>query len=87
MAEMFKFVTAVTFPAENQARMVFEALSVDPELRPDDVSRDMAVSECQLQVTFAAKEVRLLRAAVGTFCDLMSLAIRTLEAFEDSIQS
>jgi hypothetical protein len=34
-----------------------------------------------LVLEFAAIDMRTLRAAVGTFCDLLGLATRTLEAF------
>lgn len=34
-----------------------------------------------LVMNFAAVDMRTLRAAVGTFCDLLGLATRTLEAF------
>lgn len=37
---------------------------------------------CSTARAFTATEPRLLRAAVGTFCDLLRLAITVLENFE-----
>lgn len=34
---------------------------------------------------FAATDVKSLRAAVGTFCDLLGLAARTMEAFPPQV--
>ena len=36
----------------------------------------------RLRRQFAATDARTLRSAVGTFCDLLGLATRTLETFE-----
>ena len=52
-----------------------------PQLRPEAVSRELLVDGSSLVLNFAAVDMRTLRAAVGTFCDLLGLATRTLEAF------
>lgn len=41
----------------------------------------LAVEGSSLVLNFAAVDMRTLRAAVCTFCDLLGLASRTLEAF------
>lgn len=51
------------------------------QLRPEAVSRELRVDGSALVMDFAAVDMRTLRAAVGTFCDLLGLATRTLEAF------
>lgn len=56
-------------------------LSPPLQLRPEAVSRELRVDGCALVMDFAAVDMRTLRAAVGTFCDLLGLATRTLEAF------
>ena len=43
--------------------------------------RKLSVDGATLVLNFAAIDMRTLRAAVGTFCDLLGLATRTLEAF------
>lgn len=45
------------------------------------MTRQLGVKGPTLVLDFAAVDMRTLRAAVGTFCDLLGLASRTLEAF------
>ena len=51
------------------------------QLRPEAVTRQLGTDGPHLVLDFAAVDMRTLRAAVGTFCDLLGLATRTLEAF------
>lgn len=80
------FTSTVTFEDAHHASMVHTAMSVDAELRPDDVTRKLSLDGNQMTLAFASNDARMLRAAVGTFCDLMALALRTLEAFKSSIK-
>lgn len=57
------------------------ALDVDAELNPTLVSRKLTADGRALRIEFAATELRLLRAAVGTFYDLLGLAVRAAERF------
>jgi EKC/KEOPS complex subunit PCC1/LAGE3 len=81
----FRCQTEVTFDASREAEVVYEVLSVDPELRPNDVRRNMRLDGSTVTVEFAAREMRMLRASVGTFYDLLDLAVRTLEAFRGTL--
>eukprot|EP00850_Spirogloea_muscicola_P005303 SM000024S07765 [mRNA] locus=s24:385009:385966:- [translate_table: standard] len=74
-------VVDVTFPCDDWASIVFNALAVDAELQPDKVSREMSIHGPKLRVGFAATEARLLRAAYSAFMDVLILATRTLEQF------
>ncbi|EFN56580.1 hypothetical protein CHLNCDRAFT_144279 [Chlorella variabilis] len=80
-AKPYTFTGRVTYATEEDATMVMRALAVDPELRPQAVRRKLSVDGATLVLNFAAIDMRTLRAAVGTFCDLLGLATRTLEAF------
>ncbi|PRW50921.1 hypothetical protein C2E21_5461 [Chlorella sorokiniana] len=80
-AKPFTFTGRVQYASPEEAAMVCNALAVDPELRPEAVTRELRVDGCALVLDFAAVDMRTLRAAVGTFCDLLGLATRTLEAF------
>ena len=57
------------------------ARSAGLQLRPEAVTRELSVEGSTMVMKFAAVDVRTLRAAVGTFCDLLALATRTLERF------
>jgi tRNA threonylcarbamoyladenosine modification (KEOPS) complex Pcc1 subunit len=76
----------IEFDCAEHAGYVRQALAVDPELRPQEVARQLRTEGPVLVLTFRAKQMRMLRAAVGTFLDLVALAVRTLEAFQDTIQ-
>ncbi|KAL4444076.1 hypothetical protein ABPG75_011813 [Micractinium tetrahymenae] len=80
-AKPFTFTGRVAYATPEEAAMVRNALAVDPELRPEAVTRELAVEGSSLVLHFAAVDMRTLRAAVCTFCDLLGLASRTLEAF------
>lgn len=82
----FKSDVIVCFDSTGDAQLVHDTLSVDPELRPHDVQRTMAIQNCTLTVTFHAQDVRMLRAATGTFMDLLGVATLTIETFRDSIK-
>eukprot|EP00887_Chlorella_sp_A99_P001238 scaffold14.g1238.t1 len=77
----YTFTGRVAYATQCEAEMVRNALAVDPELRPEAVTRELGVEGSTLVMRFAAVDVRTLRAAVGTFCDLLALATRTLERF------
>lgn len=71
----------VDYGSPEHAEMVMKALSVDKELRPQQVVKTFRVEGSSLTIHFAATDVRTLRSAVGSLCDLMALATRTIEAF------
>lgn len=77
----YTFSSSVPFPTADQAQIVCNAISVDEELRPDCVHREISTQGNTVVVKFAAVDVRTLRAAAGTFCDLLALACRAIEAF------
>lgn len=84
----FQFFGRVTYASETDASMVRDTLAVDPELRPLQVTRNLNVEGKDFVMKFAASDVRTLRAAVSTFCDLLALVTRTLEVFgQDSANS
>ncbi|CAM6091365.1 unnamed protein product [Calypogeia fissa] len=71
----------VDYPTEELARIVMVTLSVDPELKPDTVKREMKVEGRRLVIKFTATEARFLRASFSSFMDLLALATRTIEEF------
>uniref|UniRef100_A0A061QQD6 Polarized growth chromatin-associated controller 1 n=2 Tax=Tetraselmis sp. GSL018 TaxID=582737 RepID=A0A061QQD6_9CHLO len=77
----YNFTGSVEYDSEGTASMICEVLSVDPELHPDQVRRSLSTDGAVLKMQFSATEPKMLRAAVGTFFDLLALATRTYEAF------
>ncbi|CAL8466225.1 g5761 [Coccomyxa elongata] len=77
----YEFHASHVYASEADAQVVRDALAIDPELRPKQVTRELTVDKTTLNIFFSAVDARTLRAAVGTFYDLLALATRTLEAF------
>ena len=77
----FTFTARVPYTTTEHATIIKNALSVDPELRLEFVNREITVEGTTVILNFEAVDARTLRAAVGTFCDLLRLATETLEAF------
>lgn len=77
----FEFFGRATYASHADACMVRDTLAVDPELRPEQVTRALTVEGSDFVMKFNAADVRTLRAAVSTFCDLLALVTRTLEMF------
>jgi len=84
--ERFKSDVIVSFESPRHAKLVHATLDVDPELRPHEVERTMALQGNTLTIAFQANDVRMLRAATGTFMDLLGVATLTMESFRDSIK-
>lgn len=82
----FEFAVKLPFRSARHAECVQAALDVDPEFRPQEVKRTLCLEGSNLRVVFAASNARMLRASVGTFLDLLALAVDTLETFQDSIR-
>ncbi|CAL5228572.1 g11729 [Coccomyxa viridis] len=75
------FQASHEYASASAAEMVVKTLSVDPELRPQLVTRKLSVEGSTLQIHFSATDAKTMQAAVGTFYDLLKLATETLEAF------
>jgi len=71
----------VEYASEENASMVYTALSVDKELQPDKVKRNMVLNGRQLLIQFVAVEARFLRASFSAFVDILVLATSTIEQF------
>lgn len=82
----FTCALSVNLGSESYAAMVKNTLSVDKELRPNDVHKTFKISDSTLTIDFAATDVRFLRSAVGAMCDLLKLAVETLEMFGTEAQ-
>ncbi|VFQ72642.1 unnamed protein product [Cuscuta campestris] len=71
----------VNLASQENAQIIYTALSVDKELQPDKVKRVMSASDGKLLVHFEAIEARFLRASFSAFVDVLTLAAKTIEEF------
>lgn len=81
---IYQSVLEVHYPSDEWATMVLNCLSVDSELQPDKLRREISVQGTKLRVGFATSDLRLLRAAFNAFMDMLILATKTLEQFGTS---
>ncbi|TVU04913.1 hypothetical protein EJB05_48057 [Eragrostis curvula] len=80
----FKCDFEVDYGSEERASIVYKTLSVDKELQPDKVKREMAVSGSKLVVHFEAVEARFLRASFSALVDLMVLVTKLVEEYGET---
>lgn len=66
------------FPTARLATIVCEAVNADPELRPEQVTRDMSVDHETLVIRLSATDVKHLRTAVTSLYDFVQVSITTL---------
>lgn len=65
----------------DQVGIISTSLTSDVHQPSSQVTKHLAASGTVLHINFAAADLRTLRAAVGTFLDLLALATRTIETF------
>lgn len=64
---------------EEQARIVFASLSPDPELRPQEFSKNLRVEGKNVIADFGGITERTLRVGVNSFMDSLLLALECLD--------
>ncbi|KAI9209884.1 CTAG/Pcc1 family [Polychytrium aggregatum] len=72
---------SVPFPNAALAQIALKTLSVDRELKSDQLQREMRVEGHYLYIDFKASTARLLRASVSGFFDMLILVCRTMDEF------
>jgi tRNA threonylcarbamoyladenosine modification (KEOPS) complex Pcc1 subunit len=81
----------VPFDDEKRAKAVGGALGVDKELQPRVVRKTVTTRErangdgWEVVAAFEASELKALRSAVSGYYDLLTVSVRTVEAFGDEI--
>jgi len=73
----------VPFPSEREAEIVYNTLRVDPEPKRSQLVRSMNLEGSDLCVTFTCDEPTTMRVSVGSFFDLLTLSVKTIQRFGD----
>lgn len=76
-----KYEARIEMPTAEQAIIVSKAVSVDPELRPEEVSRIIRAEGNSIVIDVAATDVKSLRTAVSSLYDFIRVSIRAVEQF------
>lgn len=79
-----RLVAEIPFPTAREAKIAYNSLKVDVELRRGGVVKILSCKENVLRAEFCAKETRLLRVSVNSFFDHLLLVTQTLDQFGGS---
>ncbi|KAI9252146.1 CTAG/Pcc1 family [Sporodiniella umbellata] len=72
----------IPFSTERLASIAARVLDVDKELKPDQVKRTISTEENVLLVRFECYTTKMLRVAVNSFIECLTMVTRTMEAFQ-----
>lgn len=81
MDKPYKYRARLQLPSPRHAEIVAAAISVDPELRPDDVDRSVTADGAVFVIDVAARDPRMLRTAVGSLYDFVRVSLTALAQF------
>lgn len=77
----YKYEARIEMPTPEQATIVTRAVSVDPELRPTEVSRVLRVDGSAIVIEMAATDAKSLRTAVTSIYDFIRVSLRAVAQF------
>ncbi len=81
---MPSIIIKIPFETRQKAQIAKEVLSVDPELKPNEVVRSITIDDEQqtsLVLEFNAINIRALRTSVNAILDHAALVSRTFDVF------
>lgn len=71
----------IEMPSAKHAEIVATAVNVDPELRPDEVSRTISVDGNAFVIDVAATDAKSLRTAVASLYDFIRVSLAAIAQF------
>ena len=72
----------IPFDTERAAEIAYNSLRVDPEPKRSGSRKELTLSGKTLCAQFNCAEARTLRVSVGSFLDLLTLVIDTIDQFD-----
>ena len=72
----------IPFDKERTAEIAYNSLRVDAEPKRSGSKKDLTLNGNILHVNFKCDEARTIRVAVGSFLDLLTLVIDTIDQFD-----
>ncbi|KAI8084045.1 CTAG/Pcc1 family [Gilbertella persicaria] len=76
-----KIFVEIPFPNERLASIAQQVMNVDKELKTDQVKRVITSKDNLLQVHFECYNTKMLRVAVNSFLEYLTMVTRTMDAF------
>ncbi|KAI8376706.1 CTAG/Pcc1 family [Choanephora cucurbitarum] len=77
-----KIFIEIPFPNERLASIAQQVMNVDKELKTDQVKRVISSKDNLLQVQFECYNTKMLRVAVNSFLEYLTMVTRTMDAFQ-----
>lgn len=71
------------FPTPAKAQLVKNVLEIDDELQPTKIRKTFAVDGTALDVLLVSCDPKVLRVAVSSFYDMLTVALKTLQEFDE----
>ena len=78
-----KGVIRIRLATQDQADNFKLCLDVDEELQPTKITRQITVDQNMLIISFTASHVKLLRVAINSMFDMLSVCAKTIVEFEE----
>jgi EKC/KEOPS complex subunit PCC1/LAGE3 len=78
----FRSVVRIRLPSQRQACIVKDCMEVDEELQPHKVSKSFEVQGGDLVMHVEASDLRMLRVALSSYFDMVTVSIKTLLEFD-----
>ncbi|KAI9008877.1 CTAG/Pcc1 family [Phycomyces nitens] len=72
----------IPFPNERLAIIAKRVLSVDKELKTDQVKRTVDTAGKTLTVCFECTSTKMLRVAVNSFLEMLTMVTKTMDQFD-----
>ena len=83
--QVYRSEIRIHFPSAEKAELVAQVLAVDEELQPDRMTVEYSAENEDLVVKLAAVDLKLLRIGVSSFTDMLSVAVRTILEFDETV--
>lgn len=77
----YTYQARIDMPSAKYAEIVATAISVDPELRPEEVSRTISVDGNAFVIDIAATDLKSLRTVVGSLYDFIRVSLAAIAQF------
>lgn len=78
MQHVCSYEARLPFPSARLATIVSVAVSVDAELRPEQVTRHLTVEQSTLVIRLSATDPKQLRTAISSLFDFIRVSVSTL---------
>ncbi|KAI8343186.1 CTAG/Pcc1 family [Chlamydoabsidia padenii] len=73
----------IPFPSPELATIAMRVLSVDKELKTDQVKRTMECDDALLKIHFQSVSAKMLRVSSNSFLEMLLMVTRTMDQFAE----